>query len=175
MAMMEAELAACHDKEGLRLSLERTHEREIATHLELRSALEKHLADKEAELETALERLDSIVVRGVPGSEAVRGEVKGAGVHSGKVERSYAGVNRGSVHSGDDNLHGSGAQEVSEYGGSVPGSSESGSGLTGGSEQDESVHGGSVHGAEGSESGSERGHSGAGSGRSGQSSVRASS
>ena len=44
MAMMEAELAACHDKEGLRLSLERTHEREIATHLELRSALEKHLA-----------------------------------------------------------------------------------------------------------------------------------
>ena len=118
MAMMEAELAACHDKEGLRLSLERTHEWEIPTHLELRSVLEKHLADKEAELETALERFV---------------------VHSGKVERSYAGVNRGSVHSGNDSLHGSGAQEVSEYGGSVPGSSEPESGLIGGSEQDESV------------------------------------
>ncbi len=72
--------------------MKRTHEWEIATHLELQSAIERRLADKEAELVAALERLDSGLREGVRGGAAT-GARPGIGESVGRVS--------GSVHGGD--------------------------------------------------------------------------
>ena len=56
--MLQAELAACREREGLRFSLEKAHEWEMATHLDLQAAIERHLADKEAELAVPVRRLN---------------------------------------------------------------------------------------------------------------------